>query len=129
MALFLDTQLSFMRKIFVIGLIAVHLLGNTDLNQLVKLPKLISHFIQHQRQIPELSFIDFIAMHYGGNDGTTADDNEDSKLPFHNGTSLSGTFAAYLTTLIHADHLNWISKRNSTVGFLWATHPNMFLLF
>ena len=61
-----------MRKPLAILLISVHLVGNTEAGQLFKLPQLLSHFFH------------FIAMHYSGNDGTTADDDFDSQLPCHN---------------------------------------------
>ena len=72
-----------MQKILAISLIALHLFGNTELGQAFKLPKLISHYFQHHRQNPDIDFFDFIAMHYGGNDGTSADDDIDSQLPYH----------------------------------------------
>jgi len=73
-----------MRKSFAIILISLHLLGNTEANQLLRLPQLLSHFFQHHRQDPSISFFDFVAMHYAGDDGTTADDDFDSQLPCHN---------------------------------------------
>ena len=73
-----------MRKILIIGLIVVHLLAHTEAGQLFKLPNLLSHFFQHHRQNPSINFMDFIAMHYGGDDGTNADDDMDRKLPCHN---------------------------------------------
>ncbi len=87
-----------MRKIVIICLMAVHLFGNTELNQLFKVPELVSHFFQHHRQDPGISFIEFIAMHYGGDDGTKADDYEDGKMPFHNSHnhSLTSSYTIYL---------------------------------
>ena len=114
MALFLNTLLSYMRKFLVIGFIAVHLIGNTEMSQLVKLPKLISHFLQHQQQNPEITFTEFIAMHYGGDDGTTADDNEDSKLPFHHGNSLSVSYTAFLQPSFYSGDVNMNPKRAFT---------------
>jgi hypothetical protein len=61
----------------------VHLLGNTEMSMVVRLPHLVSHYFQHHRQDSSLSFLDFLAGHYGGDDGTTADDSEDNKLPMH----------------------------------------------
>lgn len=89
-----------MRKILVIGIIAVHLFGNTELYQLFRVPKLISHFFQHHRHDHSLSFLAFLSMHYGGNDGTQDDDFEDSKLPCHSGSSysLSSSYIACLKT-------------------------------
>lgn len=73
-----------MRKAFAIAFISLHLLSNTELSQVIRLPKLISHYFQHHRQNPGINFFDFLAMHYGGDDGTSADDDIDSQLPYHN---------------------------------------------
>lgn len=73
-----------MRKILIIAFLSIHLLGNTEIGQLFRFPQLISHFFQHHRQDPSISFFEFMALHYFGDDGTTADDDIDNKLPFHN---------------------------------------------
>lgn len=70
-----------MRKTLVIILVGIHLVGNTEVGQLLRAPELISHFFQHHRQDRDISFMEFIAMHYWSDDGTTADDDIDSKLP------------------------------------------------
>jgi len=75
--------LSRMRKTLAITLIAIHLLGNTEAAQLFKLPTLISHYFQHRQLDPSVTFIDFLAMHYVGDDGTPADDDIDNQLPYH----------------------------------------------
>jgi hypothetical protein len=67
----------------IIILIAIHLFGNTELGQLFRLPKLVSHYFQHRELDPTVTFIDFLVMHYGGDDGTSADDDMDSQLPYH----------------------------------------------
>ena len=72
-----------MRMTLIIALIAIHLFGNTELGQLFKLPKLVSHYFQHRKLNSAVTFIDFLSMHYGGDDGTTADDDIDNQLPYH----------------------------------------------
>lgn len=86
-----------MRKILIIALITVHLFGNTELSQLFKIPSLIAHYFQHHRQDPAISFLKFLEMHYGGDDGTKADDSEDSKLPCH---SFCHSFSISFTSLL-----------------------------
>lgn len=76
-------SLSRMRITLAIILIAVHLFGNTEAAQLLKLPKLISHYFQHKELDTSVTFIDFLSMHYGGDDGTSADDDIDNQLPYH----------------------------------------------
>jgi hypothetical protein len=73
-----------MRKSLAILLISVHLTGTTEIGQLLKLPRLIAHFFQHHRQDQSIGFIQFISMHYAGDDGTSADDDFDNQLPCHN---------------------------------------------
>ena len=72
-----------MRMTLIIALMTVHLFGNTELGQLCRLPKLVSHYFQHRELDPTTTFIDFLVMHYGGDDGTSADDDIDSQLPYH----------------------------------------------
>jgi hypothetical protein len=51
--------------------------------QFYKLPVLIEHFKEHQ-QIRSVSFIDFLAMHYWGEDQNDNDADRDMQLPFKN---------------------------------------------
>lgn len=67
-----------------IVLVCIHLAGNTEVGQLLRLPELITHYFQHHRQNSDISFFEFIAMHYGGDDGTDADNDYDNQLPCHN---------------------------------------------
>lgn len=72
-----------MRKILVTALIGIHLFGNTEFVQLLKLPNLVHHYFSHARINPNLSFAEFMMDHYGGDDGTNADDDFDKQLPCH----------------------------------------------
>ena len=80
-----------MRKKLAILLISLHLLGNTEAGQVFKLPQLLEHYAQHKKQNHSLGFIDFFTMHYGGDDGTHADDDQDQQLPCHNMHHISAT--------------------------------------
>ncbi|MBK6827441.1 MAG: hypothetical protein IPG86_11450 [Chitinophagaceae bacterium] len=73
-----------MKKALIIILMGIHLAGNTEIGQLLRLPELITHYFQHHRQNEDISFLEFIAQHYGGDDGSNADDEYDSQLPCHN---------------------------------------------
>lgn len=78
-----------MRQSLAILLLSIHLFGNTELGQVFRLPRLLAHYFQHHRIDPGLAFFDFMQMHYAGDDGTTADDDIDNELPFHNLTHTS----------------------------------------
>ena len=83
-----------MRATLIIVLMMVHLFGNTELSQVFKLPKLISHYFQHKTLSPSITFADFLNMHYGGDDGTSTDDDIDSQLPYHH-SDLHCLFCTY----------------------------------
>jgi len=71
-------------RILLTILTSIHLLGNTEINQVFKLPNLVCHYFEHCQLNPDISFFRFLSMHYGGNDGTHADDEKDNQLPCHN---------------------------------------------
>jgi hypothetical protein len=101
-----------MRKNLAIVLVSIHLVGNTELGQLFKLPQLLSHFFQHQRLNPDLNFFEFIAMHYAGDDGTKADDDFDKQLPCHNTNhnTISVVYSPMVKELPSADFNYWPDK-------------------
>ncbi len=104
-----------MRKLLTIILISLHLVGNTEVGQLFKLPQLVNHFFQHHRLNPDLGFFEFIAMHYGGDDGTKADDDFDKQLPCHNSdhTTLHVAYSPMVKEFPAADFNYWPNKEYS----------------
>ncbi|ARS38326.1 hypothetical protein CA265_00925 [Sphingobacteriaceae bacterium GW460-11-11-14-LB5] len=58
------------------------LIFNTSVREVIKAPQLIVHFIQHHDIDAQISFIDFLQMHYFGQDLNDNDEEEDMKLPF-----------------------------------------------
>ncbi|MBL7720913.1 MAG: hypothetical protein JNK98_02860 [Chitinophagaceae bacterium] len=84
-------------------LVAVHTLGNTEIGELLKAPRLIAHYKEHRKAEPQISFLTFITMHYiNGDDGTLSDDWQDNQLPCHNTKqqhSFSQIFSKALKTI------------------------------
>lgn len=68
-----------MRRVTAIGMLVLHLGLFTELNELVRLPLLVEHFLEHQELVPEMSFFQFLAMHYKTD---VAHDATDMELPF-----------------------------------------------
>lgn len=58
------------------------LMTQTELYQLLKLPVIFQHYTEHQNRDVSISFFDFIAMHYAGDDQQDADQQRDMQLPF-----------------------------------------------
>lgn len=72
-----------MKKILFITLLSVHLLGNTDLIQLVRLPMLLVHYQNHLKENNRLDLIYFLSSHYSlEGDGISSDDKEEKQMPF-----------------------------------------------
>jgi hypothetical protein len=62
--------------------LSIYLLGATPIGQLCKLPLLIEHYQEHQKENKDLSLIEFLKMHYFNGDPKDADYDKDMKLPF-----------------------------------------------
>ena len=71
-----------MQRRFSIFLLALYLFAATEAYQLLKLPLLVIHFIQHCQEDPSMTLSAFLAMHYA--DETIYDDDwqDDMQLPF-----------------------------------------------
>ncbi len=71
---------------FAILFLFTYLLSTTELIQLLKLPVLVEHFVEHKSQQPEMTILEFITLHYNGDhlDNHPEDDDydQDKKLPF-----------------------------------------------
>lgn len=78
-------------------LINVTLLGSMlDLHDFVKLPKLIEHFQLHKTKTADVSFIDFLNLHYGS--GAAQHDQEEHEE--HQGLPFKATDCTFTHTVI-----------------------------
>ncbi len=69
------------KKLLVIFLLAAYFFSTTELGQLLKIPVLISHFIEHKEHDKGMTFWGYLVHHYGGHE-KDADWETDMKLPF-----------------------------------------------
>jgi hypothetical protein len=58
------------------------LFSTTELHQLLKLPFLAEHFMEHKEQNNQITFWQFLYSHYALGDIQDADYEKDRKLPF-----------------------------------------------
>jgi hypothetical protein len=92
------------RKIAV-ALTFVYLFTATELNQLWKLPIFISHFIEHRQESPDITLIDFVALHYFSGDERDADYARDEQLPFRdNSECMVGSISSIVPSPAHIDY-------------------------
>lgn len=71
-----------LKKLIPIFLLSIYLISLTELNQLVKLPVLIEHFIEHKEKDTKLSVFKFLTSHYAQEDDHDGDEEREMDLPF-----------------------------------------------
>ncbi|MBL7698770.1 MAG: hypothetical protein JNK79_11445 [Chitinophagaceae bacterium] len=71
-----------MKKAWVHILFLVAMLYQTSFSQLLKLPMLVVHYIEHRHINQHITFSDFLFMHYLGDDMNDDDNDRDRELPF-----------------------------------------------
>lgn len=65
----------------------MYLLSTTQLIELLKIPLLIQHYVEHKQHNNALSIIVFLEIHYAHGSPKDADYDKDMKLPFKSITS------------------------------------------
>ena len=75
------TTFTTMKKILVILLVMQIFSGNVILPELAKIPQLIEHFRQHQRENNALDFFSFLKMHYADPEHQQKDASRHGSLP------------------------------------------------
>ena len=63
-------------------ILAIVIIDTSPLYQILKVPSLIRHFTEHKALNQNISFVDFLEMHYWGEDLDDNDDEKDMQLPF-----------------------------------------------
>jgi hypothetical protein len=70
------------KRFSAILLLSVTLFTQTELHQLLKLPVLVQHFIEHRAENNNISVTDFIILHYFSGNPKDKDYERDMQLPF-----------------------------------------------
>lgn len=71
-----------MKKLAAILLLAIYVFSTTDAHELLKLPVIFQHFIEHKEENRNISFLQFISMHYMHGNPIDKDHDRDMQLPF-----------------------------------------------
>ncbi len=69
------------RKALIYSLLILFVTNGKAL-EFTKIPSLLEHYSQHKNQNAQLSFGDFMFMHYVGDDANDQDNSSDEQLPF-----------------------------------------------
>lgn len=68
-----------MTRLAAIGLLFLYLISFTEFSEVLRLPLLIEHYSEHKSKVEDLSFFEFLVMHY---ESDVAHDDKDMSLPF-----------------------------------------------
>jgi hypothetical protein len=68
-----------LKRFIAIGLLLLYVNSNTELHEMMRVPVLFEHYSHHKQLVSDISFWEFLAMHYKTDVSHDADDNE---LPF-----------------------------------------------
>jgi hypothetical protein len=66
----------------VVILLVIVSVNSLSLQHIFKLPVLIVHYFEHQQRGPDITVIEFLSMHYWGQDINDNDHERDMQLPF-----------------------------------------------
>jgi hypothetical protein len=109
--------------------LSIYLLGTTPIGQLCRLPMLLSHFQEHQKENKDLSFIGFLKMHYFNGDPKDADYDKDMKLPFKTidvNTSIS-VYTAFEMPSFQIERQNFIDLKVNKFSTSDSWYSNSYL--
>jgi hypothetical protein len=68
-----------MSRILAISFLVLYINSNTEFHEMLRLPILLEHYSQHKQKASDISFWDFLVMHYKSN---VTHDSDDNQLPF-----------------------------------------------
>lgn len=119
-------MLAFARNSVIYLLLAL-VISNGKVAELVKIPILAEHYFEHKNEKSDLSFVDFLVMHYWGDDNNQNDNNVDHQLPFKSNDILLGVeFMGEIPPLIQLDQ-----KKREHISLNEKNYPikNLFYAF
>jgi len=67
------------KRLLALSLLILYINSNTEFHELLRMPVLIDHYKQHQQLVKDISFWEFLVMHYKTD---VAHDSDDNQLPF-----------------------------------------------
>lgn len=80
----------------------------TQLSELLKLPVMAEHFVEHKRENPKITLWEFMCIHYAHGEVNDDDFDKDMKLPFKSHSFCSCSSITFCQPVINYD----LSKKN-----------------
>lgn len=109
--------------------LAIYLLSSTQLKELLKLPILVEHFIDHKKLDSQFSFIDFLCMHYAQGTAKDADYEKDMRLPFKSAENPLGSYVSFYlpVPVFKQDVIVHFTERKQPFALYNFTYSSAFL--
>lgn len=107
------------RKFTLLFIVVSYLSSVTEAHELFKAANLFAHFMQHLEEDSELSFTDFLAMHYGDSSSHASSAEHGNQLPFkshHNSVPLIH-FMAVIPVSVGVAIWSWSIEAGRPVSF------------
>lgn len=101
-----------------VSLLFLYLTSFTEFTEIMRLPILVEHYLEHKSKVEKLSFVEFLTMHY---ETDVAHDETDNSLPFkdHNHSCCSPSVMLPLQKLA----LNEVMQNsNPDYSFFYLQH-------
>jgi hypothetical protein len=107
--------------------LAVYLFSATEAYQLLKLPVVFQHFKEHKKEDKNISFLQFLAMHYLHGSPKDKDYERDMQLPFKTSgeylSSVSPDFVPAVLTIPITKTVEAPEKRKLSLQVLYLQSP------
>ena len=101
-----------MNRLLAISFLVLYINSNTEFHEMMRLPILLEHFSEHKQKVNDITFWDFLVMHYKSNVSHDADDNQ---LPFKDpGHSFTAPTLAVPTHKMILKEIVFSTKPNHT---------------
>lgn len=85
-----------MKKFLSIVILFSYLSSYTEFREFLKLPILLEHYSEHNSKDSNLSFSEFLCMHYTHAHEADGDDEQDKNLPFKSHNGCASNFSSNL---------------------------------
>lgn len=103
------TYIRIVKKATVVFFTALFFISSTEFHELLKVPVLITHYLEHKGEQPDLTLAEFFSAHYNSNNTKDDDYTRDSQLPFKTAEHLSSSITVFLSHFdvkLPAPHFN-----------------------
>jgi len=68
-----------LKRFLALSLLVLYINSYTELHEALRLPVLLQHYAEHKQQVKDMSFWEFLVMHYQTD---VSHDSQDNRLPF-----------------------------------------------